>query len=402
MLDEIIARQMSRELTAGFWKVDDKCFFNKRECLLYATKIKNYSITFHYLDDMYRSVDWSTESTKTLDQLYCDRALQLREKYDYLILMFSGGSDSTNILDTFLNNNIPIDEVVTLYPVQVIEKTYSKFDIADKKNTNLMFEFKTAASPKLKKISQSHPNIKISIIDWAADAIDLCNSDLMNNINMCTSDTFSPTLSQYHMLGKLARDRHKTHKRVAVISGIDKPRIGYNPNTEKIGTWIDDISVTFNNVSSHTGLDGFKLRVEFFYYTPDMVDIWKKQCQLMNRAICPMVSQHPRPEIYKHIQNRSPRGNEVFNVHDNFFKKILYSTWDTTIYQANKPNSHWYNETSAWFWSDLIDKRTKEYYTGQLNSFISGVDPRFIVWDATTKLPLRFINFSTRPIHIDA
>jgi hypothetical protein len=401
MLNEVIARQMSVQLTSGYWKVEDKCFFNKRECLLYASKIKNYSVTFHFLDDIYQSVDWSTEPTKTLDQLYFERALQLREKYDYLILMFSGGSDSNNILDTFLKNNIPINEVVAFYPVQIIEKTHSKFNINDTKNSNLMFEFTTAAMPKLKKISQSHPNIKISVIDWANESIDLCSKDLMIDVDMCSSGNFSPTVAQYKILTEIVRDRHKTHQRIAVISGIDKPRIGYDPKTEKIGTWIDDISVTFNNFD-YNSLDGFRPKIEFFYYTPDMIDIWKKQCQVIKRAIYPMAKHYPRPKIYSDLHSVSRQNNEIFNVHHNFFKKILYSTWDTSIYQADKPSSHWYNETSAWFWSDLNNKRIKDYYSGQLNNFISGIDPKFIVWRGETRKPIRFIDMKTKPIHISS
>lgn len=400
MIEENVARQMSIDSSSGYWKVDDKCFFDKRECLLYASKIKNYSVTFHFMDDIYQSVDWDTEPTKTLDQLYCDRARQLREKYDYLILMFSGGSDSMNILDTFLNNNIRIDEIVTLYPIKVIEKMYPKFDINDKKNVNLMFEYKTSAEPKLKKISQSNPEIKISVIDWSSRSVDTCINDFMIDYNMCTSGSFSPTVVQYNMLGELVRDRNKTHHQIAVITGIDKPRVGYNPNTNKIGTWFDDISITYGNSGSVDVLGGFKPKIEYFYYTPSMMDVWKKQCIVLKRLMEPIVRSDPRPEEYFGIHYRSPRGNEVFRVHHNFFKKVLYSNWDTRIYQASKPNSHWYNETTQWFWTDITDSKTKEYYTGQLNNFISGIDPKFIVWNKEKNIPIKFIELATKPITI--
>jgi len=50
--------------------------------------------------------------SESLDFLYALRARQLREKYDYLVLYFSGGADSTNILKTFIDNNIFLDEIV--------------------------------------------------------------------------------------------------------------------------------------------------------------------------------------------------------------------------------------------------------------------------------------------------
>jgi len=64
-------------------------------------------------DDAFDSLDWSIEPIETFKELCKQRALQLRNTYDYIILHFSGGSDSTTVLNSFLDNNIPIDEIVT-------------------------------------------------------------------------------------------------------------------------------------------------------------------------------------------------------------------------------------------------------------------------------------------------
>jgi hypothetical protein len=58
------------------------------------------------------SIDWSVEPKESFAELKKQRALQLRNSYKYLILYYSGGSDSTTVLNTFLDNNIPLDEVI--------------------------------------------------------------------------------------------------------------------------------------------------------------------------------------------------------------------------------------------------------------------------------------------------
>ena len=66
----------------------------------------------YYYDKEFASSDWKTEPKKSLKELYKERAEQIRAKYAYLILAFSGGHDSTQVLETFYYNNIHIDEIL--------------------------------------------------------------------------------------------------------------------------------------------------------------------------------------------------------------------------------------------------------------------------------------------------
>lgn len=77
----------------------------------YCKAIQNGNIVSKY-GRTYDEVDWTKEPIESLSTLSYQRALQLRYKYSYIILYFSGGSDSTTVLNTFVNNNIPIDEIV--------------------------------------------------------------------------------------------------------------------------------------------------------------------------------------------------------------------------------------------------------------------------------------------------
>ena len=58
------------------------------------------------------TVNWTKEPTETFEELLGRRCRQLRDKYNYLILYYSGGSDSDTVLQSFINSGVHLDEVV--------------------------------------------------------------------------------------------------------------------------------------------------------------------------------------------------------------------------------------------------------------------------------------------------
>ena len=63
---------------------------------------------WHFNDEEFSAHDWKQEPQESLVELYRRRAQQIRDRYDYLVLFYSGGADSTNILQTFINNDIKL------------------------------------------------------------------------------------------------------------------------------------------------------------------------------------------------------------------------------------------------------------------------------------------------------
>lgn len=89
---------------------NDKIFKSRKDA-------PSQELLFIYNDGIYGKYDWTQEPPETLDMLYATKARQLREKYDHLLLMYSGGADSHNVLMTFINNGIRLDEVHSVYPI---------------------------------------------------------------------------------------------------------------------------------------------------------------------------------------------------------------------------------------------------------------------------------------------
>ena len=102
----------SRQDKFGYYTVGDFRSYSKFEAASVHEKTSK-PLLWNFNRVTYDCYDWTQEPPESLNELYRIRAQQIREKYDYLVLWFSGGADSTNVLDAFLKNNIKLDDVAT-------------------------------------------------------------------------------------------------------------------------------------------------------------------------------------------------------------------------------------------------------------------------------------------------
>ena len=158
-------------LTLPHYMYKDRVYGSRRDVIetMLLNKDYNGNITFHFGDSIFSKIDWSKSLDDiSIDSLYKLRATQLREKYDYLAVAFSGGSDSTQILQTFLKNNIFIDEIVCVNYDKLADSVDSS-NFQKNKDLQQILEFRYAAMPILKKFKDT--KTKISIIDSTDDII---------------------------------------------------------------------------------------------------------------------------------------------------------------------------------------------------------------------------------------
>lgn len=69
-------------------------------------------LKFYCYDHEFDRFDWTLEPEASLDFLMTQHALDLRNRYERLILLWSGGTDSHTIYNIFKRNNIHIDEII--------------------------------------------------------------------------------------------------------------------------------------------------------------------------------------------------------------------------------------------------------------------------------------------------
>ena len=221
-----------------YWSVADKIFYNKFDALLYASEIK-MPVTFSYYDDTWEKFSRVGLGSANLNNLYKKRAQQLRDEYDYLILYFSGGSDSYNVLRSFIDNGIRLDEVCVKWPMVVIEKQLYTPNTRDSSAFNYLSEWDYAIKPVLNQLSQTHPEIKIEISDWSDKFIpDVYNEENLKKVNAWNDVEIGFTLATSPNELRLA----EKGKKVASIYGIEKPIIANSNNK-----WFFKPSYLFNS-----------------------------------------------------------------------------------------------------------------------------------------------------------
>lgn len=240
-------------------------------------------IKFIFNDDEFKMHDWSKEPEEDIYELYKRRAQQLRKEYDYIVLIYSGGVDSHTILETFLQNNLRIDEICSFSNNDVEAKT-EKFNQ----------EIYNAAIPfvqtlDLKKLGTTFRLINIGemIVEQLSD-----NYHFENFEHYSISTPFWRTAVSNHVLkSKIIEHRKLTEsgKKVCYLWGHEKPCIKI-VNQEYCLSITDTFSGGFgakqynNRIRLKNHFDNFY--DEAFYICKEFPEISIKQGHLLVNLMC--------------------------------------------------------------------------------------------------------------------
>jgi len=331
----------------GYYTVNGLDFDSKIKALTYSIQT-GMNAEWHFNDDEYQSYDWTKEPELTLDELYDIRSRQLREKYDYLILSYSGGADSHNILMSFIRQGLHLDEIV----VNTMEKGNKKsinLNTNNKKATNAAAEHDLQTVPRLKEIAQLIPNTKISVCDltdylfeylldkgdesWVFDKREGLNPAGMTRFNYI------------HFLD--IRKQFDKDKSIGIIMGIEKPRCFIHKN--KFIVSYSDRATNITTIAEHFK-EYTNSTIEFFYWSPEALDIQCKQIHTIKRWL----EASPQYRDYWDSEKKLDF-TTIRLVHERLLRTILYTTWDDNWYQADKALGDWYSEFDQWFFDDYKD-----------------------------------------------
>ena len=235
-----------------YWEYAGTRYRNKFRALA-AANGKYRRIKFYMHDSpSFDNYTWSIEPKSSLKQLQKERALQLRDTYDYLKLWFSGGGDSTTVLNTFLENNIHIDEICVY-----------RYSFDNDYNNNLGdYEIIHYTLPYLKKIQHYIPNTKIKVLDNGKEYYDKV---LNNDKWLYTKSTLS--MRHFH-IPKI------NGKNYCNILGANDPLI----ITDK-GKW-------YSEIWDQDGGEYSSFRnIELFFTSVNMPELHAKQCHLVKNYL---------------------------------------------------------------------------------------------------------------------
>lgn len=232
--------------------VDGKKFTSKHQALQ-AANYDSSKVYFYFMEQVWDHVDWTKEPDLSWDQLMAIRCQQLRNKYQHLCLWFSGGWDSTAILQAFVKNNIPLDEII------IFDRTYMQDDEVDdaKRYAN---HVKNTVWPDL-KITIAEISFKDTLVPYTIvkdDWLDLPGA------NYRFSKNHRSLIHEYNPHVLRSKDQSKGKSRCD-IEGRDKPRVHIHDNN-----WY-----TFSlDTVCHLAIDS---PVELFYFSADLPELHIKQ-----------------------------------------------------------------------------------------------------------------------------
>jgi len=315
----------------------------------------NMLFTFH--DKVFLAIDWTKEPDVAIDALYKQRAQQLRNQYDYLILQFSGGADSTQILKTFLKNDIFIDEIQVHAHIKAMNAVGKQTLLADG-DLHWFLEYEYSAVPQLHQVEKLSPKTKITIIDPSdflheqlyesgltknktVQLVKTDNNDLrFTNVSqkLTSSIAFTIfTMSNYH---NTVNRNHS--KRSGIIRGLEKPSLCFYNNGENLGFHFNDIVMLTAGLYEKNQVND-NLQIENFYWSPNAPLIPVKQSHMLKKAM------ETNKELYilfsKAHQRLSIRGgqNSEFGYDpaieiERLYSDIIYPDWNSNrSFVAPKP-----------------------------------------------------------------
>lgn len=359
----------------GYYLVEDKKFHNNYEAMLYASK-QHKNISFVYHDDIWKNFDKSSVGKKSLEEIYKERALQLRARYDYLILYYSGGADSHNILKVFVDNDIKLDEVCVKWPKALIENRnlYSPNNL-DTSARNYWSEWDYCIKPCLDWLTQYKPDIKITIKDFIG------NPDKFN-----PDKIFEETIHHAFQAGILVNsqvsdsellllDKGKT---VGNIYGVNKPLLSTYKNI--IFTYFTDVALR-DAVRSMNNPYG----AECFYWAPDfplLVFEQVHQCVKHYRQFPNDIKYLVRP-LHQRTEDELPSIIKT-EVQGELCKPYIYrNTWDYR-FQTKKPSTAARVDKFSWFFENNELSRAKEIFIDNINQRLGPVSDRFLTIEETS------------------
>jgi len=97
------------------WVVGDQTIFNQFDANRLAFKSNAPAYRFSFLEDFYKDLNWTSEPQQSWNELCVQRAMEIRQRYKKIKLMFSAGRDSGHVFRVFENAGLHIDELVLPY-----------------------------------------------------------------------------------------------------------------------------------------------------------------------------------------------------------------------------------------------------------------------------------------------
>ena len=327
----------------GYYEINGHKTFSKLE----AIELQNKTGVFpewNFNRPVFDNINWKAAPLDVWE-LYKARCKQIRAAYDYVVIFYSGGSDSENILQAWLAADCKLDELATCWNMEG----------SGDRDAYMNAEVDRVVFPNIKKLKDSGVDFKFRLIDITQPTLDFIRS-AGDDYNYFVAHHFSPN----NIIKAQLRERIKDYadlinqgKSVCFVWGAEKPQIF--PDGDRHYFQFFDIMDSYVNAYTQPNLkQGWY--DEIFYWTPDMPEMAVAQAHTLLRfaETCDIA------EFYQDTPNRYGYNRRIKKyITSNAAKTILYPTWSNNIFCNGKPTNFIYSERDSWFWNGNADEVEK-------------------------------------------
>ena len=346
--------KLSKQDQFGFYQVGDQKTYSKIEAIELGKKLKKFP-NWNFNDQAFAEADWTTEPTGSLDDLYIQRAWEIRNRYDYLVIWYSGGADSFNMLNTFLKHDIPVDEIAHCWSLKGAGTVETLFNE----------EIAKVAIPHVQSICQRFPHIKHRVVDQSDSIAQLFTGDVKHDFIYLSNNNFSPNGLDRSFLRENIDDYQNLMnqgKSIGFLWGTDKPRISYDCVQDQY--YCQFIDIVDNILSPRTQILARPWEHdELFYWSPEAAKILIKQCHIVQRFLRGANADYDN-EVWFSRSNPYKFGySKILDKHltQHGLHLLIYPDWEIDTFQRMKTKSVVYGDRDTWFFK-TGDATTSKFF----------------------------------------
>ena len=359
----------------GYYTVGNFKSFSKLEAVEQHGRTRE-PICWNFNQETFSKFNWLQEPPGSLDYWYGVRAQQIRDKYDYIVLFYSGGADSHNILASFVRNNIFIDEIAQ----------YHNLDAeGGNKKAWLNEEVVETSVPITQELIANNPvysNTQHRLIDLS----EIQKQILLKDDNKWDhwykmNSWFTPNnaaithIRDYIPAYKNLADQGR---KVCFVWAVDKPDV-FCEDDKFFVSFCDgmDFSVSPRNQMMNRDWE----HDEFFYWSPDLPELVSKQAHVVKRyleGITPadvdgihvlghdIVHDEYGTNVGQYIsRGKIVKDGRTYHLLPDGVHRLIYPYWNTDWIVCGKAKSILYSPRDFWFFKNSApDMGQKSYGLG--------------------------------------
>lgn len=339
----------------GFYQVGDLKTYSKLDAIIIQSRTGHFP-TWNFNDSVFDCYDWTVEPKESLQELYRQRAQHIRDRYDYVVLFYSGGADSTNILQTFLKNDIKLDEIAQFYSLE---------GDGGNADSNFNAEVTRVAIPWSLRVTEKFTHIKHRVIDQSQlieDIYDMpeIRHDFLYQQNTCISPNNFSRVYLRRVI-KDYKDMIDQGKKLCFVWGAEKPRVQLEHGRYCV-KFLDMIDNCVSPWLQQQRFPGWY--DELFYWSPDFVTGLIKQAHTVKRALETWPTADPFFSAEATVFGQTRRPGAPYYLTPHGLHTALYPDWDINTFSVGKKRSPILSLRDSWY----LDKQH-----GTTQRFLQGI-----------------------------